>query len=487
MKYAPIDYTLTLRIILRGIDPPVERTLALGVTHTLADLHTAIQLAFDGTPSAHHAFCDEDPFPQGFPPTDEQDRSVWFTPPDRWRPRRRWGDDWTKIDLHDPTVIDECGQRLQDVFWGGSRLHYRSGDPFEPGEYAWFVIEKIDDDIALDGAVEGVRVLSGRHRSPLSLLSVRDYAEQLRAYANPDHPDHLEVVASLERAAGPWDEFDPAAFDPQALQLLFDRRWGRGAESFGARNALDALADELPAPTAAGLRRHIVQTGLHLPSLVTRDEAAAFVRPFTWLLGRSLEGLELVDDELPAAIVTEWVDATGIDPGHAAGLLRTARDLRLVRRLKGQLIPYKAAIPLADEPVMLWTHLADELLSAGRYSVPTTSALFALAIADGSVGADGPDGGLGRIARALDLRDHLHPRYDYDRWSGASRHRTPATVDGVLTAIAPLAARLAPLGLQPTSDVTWTATPLLRAFVHAALSTPVPPLSHPSWALREVY
>ncbi len=487
MTYAPIDDRLILRIVLRGVDPPVERTLSLGVAHTLADLHTAIQLAFDGTPSAHHAFCDEEPFPAGFPPSAAQEDSAWFTPSDRWRPRRRWGDDWTKIDLHDPTVIDESGQRLRDVFTGTARLHYRSGDPFEPGEYAWFVIEKIDDDVALDGARDGVRVLSGRHRSPLSLLSVRDYAEQLRAYANADHPDHPEVVASLERAAGPWGEFDPAAFDPQALQLLFEGRWGRGAGSFGARNALDALADELPAPTAAGLRRHIVQTGLHLPSLVTHDEAAAFVRPFTWLLSRSLDGLELVDDGLAAAIAAEWVDATGIDPGHAAGLVRTARDLRLVRRVKGKLIPYKAAIPLADEPVMLWTHLADELLSAGRYSVPPTRALFALAIADGSVSVGGHDGGLGRIARALDLRDHLHPRYDHDRWSSDSWGRTPATVAGVLTAVAPLAVRLAPLGLHQTSDVTWTATPLLRAFVHATLSTPAPPLSHPSWALREVF
>jgi hypothetical protein len=281
-----IDRTeLAVTIVLRGIDPPIERVLIMDDWCTLTDLHHAIQAAFDGDKRARHIFSDVEPFPHGFPPTAdyEHDDCAWFRSGDTygWRPQRRWGDTWTMIDWRDPNVLSEGDTTLSAVFSGDARLHYRCCDPFESGAYAWFTIHADSVGSAESFPVESaeartIHIAGGRGQTPLSLLAVREYAELLRAYADPHHPDHDGAVARLERAAGPWASFDPARFDPEWVQARLDR--ALNGEGRGARCALDRLIDALPTHHAVGLAGHVASAGFTAPPAVTVEDATEFVR-----------------------------------------------------------------------------------------------------------------------------------------------------------------------------------------------------------------
>ncbi|MEQ6896045.1 hypothetical protein [Microbacterium sp. KR10-403] len=480
MTTTTVESALSLTVVLRGVDPPVERTLAVGAHHTLADVHRAIQIAFDGDTDARHVFSDQEPFPGGFPASPEYERDVcaWYRGQEHygWRPRRRWGDTWTMIDWRDPNVLSESTAGVTDAFAGSSRLHYRCDDPCGRGDDAWFTIDARES--AADPSA--LRVVSGRGRSPLSLFAVAEYAQLLREYSDGQHPEHDAAVARLTRACGPWDGFDPRGFDPRWAQQRLDRLHDYSGTR--ERTVLDAVAEQLPSSNASGLQRHLLSHGLHVPPTVTPGDAARFVRPYSWFIEHCREGLPLEDGLLTPEHQWEWVDATECDPARFAVFQASARALKLVRTLQGRLLTLKGALPLADDPLALWERVAREFPEGRRYTVRLAEVLFFLAIVDGSISREGDDGGLQRIARVHDLLERpdrtRHPRHWAEPWNElwddepAALPNRPVAVDtsAVGTLIAPLAERLEPLGLTPVTPGTWTATPLLKEFARSVLT-----------------
>ncbi|QAY59568.1 hypothetical protein ET475_05930 [Microbacterium protaetiae] len=477
METTTLDLALSLHIVLRGVDPPVERTLVMSMQHSLADLHRAIQCAFDGDAGMRHMFSDQEPFPRGYPDSRgyREDACTWTLRQDHygWRPRRRWGDTWTMIDWRDPNVLSEADATLPSAFEDGGRLHYRCSDPRELGSDAWFSI----DAQPVAGAEPSTRVVDGRGRSPLSLVAVDDYRQLLRAYADPRHPEHDDACTRLERASGPWASFDPLAFDTECVQRRLDRDGAPGHVRGSRRTVIDAVTEALPSSNAAGLYRHTHDAGLDEAPAIEPDEAARFTRPFGWLIEHCREGLPLHDGRLRDEVREQWADAGGISLAQTTQLQSLARKLRLVRSLQGRLLTMKAALPFADDPLALWSALAARLLDSDGYQLRLSDALFLLAIADGSITRSGHDGGLDRIARAHDACVHVHetvrclPQEDdfAFAWPLPPRPVEHITADEIRPLVAPLAERLEPLGLSRLTPDTWLATPLMRDFARAAL------------------
>ncbi|GAB3614299.1 plasmid pRiA4b ORF-3 family protein [Humibacter ginsengisoli] len=489
MKRLPDDNALLLNVTLRGTAPRAERTLAMGSGLTLADLHAAIQLVFEGDRAARHIFCDQDPFPQGFPETEAEvyDDCSWYSRRDHygWQPRRRWGDIWTTIDWRDPGVIDERSTSLTSVFGQERDLHYRCDDPSKTAESAWFEIQWIGNEPTLS-ASGSVRVVDGRQRGPFMLFPAAEHAAQLAAFLDAESADHIAAAMTLDRACGPWASFDPSEVPLQHLQAVLDERWrieqNRRGPHKVSRTALDDLVRALPSSNAIGLQRHIDNLGLRSAPEVPEDDAARFARPFVWLVDRCREGIQFPDRQLPADVGREWADAVQCDESHIPELLAAARTFRLVRPLQGRLLSLKGPLRLIDDPLGLWEHLARSLVGGNGRARAWSNVLFVLAMADGSIGEGGPDGGISRLAFAHTvLEDAMATRY----WTPCPRRwqdgPTPISIEATRQLIAPLAAQLAPLGLARTSDETWQVDPLLRSFARWALTVPTsaytPPLA----------
>ncbi|MGN6199853.1 IS1096 element passenger TnpR family protein [Humibacter sp.] len=480
MRRLPDDNALLLRVTLRGSAPEVERTLAMGAGLTFADLHTAIQLVFEGDRAAHHVFCDLDPFPQGFPDTagNFYDDCSWYYRRDHygWEPRRLWGDIWTTIDWRDPGVIDERSTPLSSVFRQERDLHYRCEDPLAVAESAWFQIHCMGTESALSPSGL-VRVVDGRQRGPFKLFAAAEYAAQLAAFLDADSDDHDAAALALNRACGPWASFDPTEVPFQRLQARLDERWGvernHRSPRKVTRTALDDLVRALPSSNAIGLQRHLDDLSLRSTPDVGEDDAARFVRPFVWLVDRCREGIPFPDRQLPAGVGREWADAVQCDESHVPELLAAARTFRLVRPLQGRLISLKSPLRLIEDPLGLWEHLARSLLGGNGRASALSNVLFVLAMADGSISVGGSDGGISRLAYAhAVLEDSMATRYwgRYPRrWQGGP---TPISIEATRRLVAPLAAQLAPLGLTPTSEDTWQVAPLLRSFARWALTAP---------------
>ncbi|ALJ19422.1 IS1096 element passenger TnpR family protein [Microbacterium sp. No. 7] len=490
---------LHLDVSLSGVAPATTRRLAIREDLTLTHLHEAIQIAFHGDRTAHHVFCDRDPFPYGLPhDRDELDHQhAWHAHYGYRDPAtRRWGDRWTMIDLRDPDVRDASTMPVAAALRGVDRLHYRSGDPHGDDELVWFRIDAVGDEAGPAGAAP-VRLIGATGPSPLDFGRVRDYAVCLAALYDPSDPDHDAARDVLDRATGPWASFDAGACDVDGIQRRLDERWASPRPATVVTTPLARLIDAVSPPARAGLRRHVQAAGLHVPPLLAEDEVARFTAPFAWLVRRAVEGtLPVVDRRLGPESLRAWADAVDADPDDLPAVLATARALGLVRTFRGALATRRPIAAAADRPLDLWTEMAAALFTR-RHSAasPTDDALLCLAIADGSIGDDGWQ----RIAHAQEAiaadrawmpwtHDRHRPRlrrsvlggFDthdrVDEHGSAQTTREPRHRPDPMAAqrsLASFTALLEPLGLTAHANGGWSASAPLVSFARAALTGPI--------------
>lgn len=167
--------TFRLKATLRGIRPPIWRSLRVPCTLTLGQLHQVLQIAFGWANSHLHQFRAG---PECFGVKDPGDP---------------WGAD----------VIDERRVRLEQVAAMKSKLvyDYDFGDGWEHD----VVVEAVEP--AMGGGAD-LACLDGRRACPPEDCGgPGGYAALLRALANPKHPVSAPVLEWLQ---GSWD---PEHFD----------------------------------------------------------------------------------------------------------------------------------------------------------------------------------------------------------------------------------------------------------------------------------
>lgn len=502
-------HVVRLRITLMGIEPAIWRDVVIDRSARLSELHEAIQIVFGADRADHHVFVDRcDAFVA-------QDAPWGGLPPSA----RRWGDRWTMIDLRDPTVHDESSVTVAQATLASNPLYYswRAADPW------WCRIDALEDDV-LNADSPRLRLTDGANRSPLrECPDAATYDTWLRVLERPDHPDHADVRAALDRSVGPWACFDPAEFLVDEARSELDdavaRPHARRDSGFGAwrHSPLHALMDEFPSSHRRGLEAHVRRSGLLMPPVITNDDAATITEPFLWFITAAVrDGLPLVDGALAPATAERAAEALGRAVEDMGEIVAAARQLGLLYARTGLLRAPRRATDLMVHPTSLWRLMAAELL--GRRLAGTdesVNALFVLGIADGTLASGDPDAGLSRIAAAMDvLRGVRRQRYagawrevgDY-AYAGYGRHYDdhggrcdfsddpshPSPYEGWLAdrrsaldtsepsglipheiglpkLLAPMVRTLAPLGLRRDVAGTWVVPDSLREFARAALT-----------------
>jgi len=167
-----------LDVRLRGIEPPIWRTIEVPGASSLEDVHFAIQVAMGWTNSHLHEFVVE---------------GAHYAVPDP-----DWGLD---------EVIDESGVKLSRIAGEGSRLRYAYD--FGDGWQHDVLVEKVL------GRQPGLRypccVAGRRACPPEDVGGPWGYQDFLAAVSDPGHAEHEQW---LEWAGG---GFDPAEFDLVAV------------------------------------------------------------------------------------------------------------------------------------------------------------------------------------------------------------------------------------------------------------------------------
>jgi hypothetical protein len=169
--------TVQLKIVLRGVRPPVWRRLVVPASMTLAELHSVFQTAIGWTDSHLHAF--------------DVDGVVY-------------GD----VEDVDGRVGDDTRTRLSGVARGVSKFRYEYdfGDGWEHD----VLVEKV----ASDASVIAPYCLTGRRACPPEDCGGPwGYEHLVEVLADPAHSEHAE----LAEWAG---SFDPAAFDLEETNEL---------------------------------------------------------------------------------------------------------------------------------------------------------------------------------------------------------------------------------------------------------------------------
>src|SRR5207342_673059 len=87
----------------------------------------------------------------------------------------------------------------------------------------WLVeIEAREDDI-VPSSDPPAQIVGGARRAPLTCVrSPYEHTVLIGVLRDRDHPEHEPLRAALERAIGPWSQFDPEAFDLADTQRRLD-------------------------------------------------------------------------------------------------------------------------------------------------------------------------------------------------------------------------------------------------------------------------
>lgn len=365
MRSSALRHLVPLRLTLAGTHPEIWREVVVDHDLSLDDLRRIVQSVFPVFDCRHHIF------------TDSLESPGWS------RTRRRWGDRWTMIDFRDPTIIDETTARVGTVLTGSEPIYFTHSCDAD-----WLVeIERGVDDIA-PASVPRSRIVGGERHSPFGCARGPYEFEVLVAVLDdPDHPDHERLRASVDAALGPWGAFDPVALDIDPAQ----QTWIDSPDETRRREAslLPSIVNRFPRLAVPGLHRHLAAAGIHLPLVVTTDDAAALTHDFRWLIDRAdRDGVLLSDGTVDDAFVAEGCDALHRDQRYVLALVSTARRMRLLYSRSGRLIPKKAVVTAAASATALWTTLAEAI--AALTVVPSMIRdLLLLAIADGSLARDG--------------------------------------------------------------------------------------------------
>ncbi|GAB94980.1 hypothetical protein BJY21_001738 [Kineosphaera limosa] len=387
--------TLRVRVDIDDAKPPIWRRLELAGDLTLEQLHVVVQSAFGWVGYHLHSFA-----PQVGGTVD--------------RRRRPFPNEGTE-EFCDERLPPESEVRLDQVLRAeGDRLiyEYDFGDSWEHTIRVEKVLPRGEGD-------PRARCVAGRRAGPPEdvggIWRYNDLVASWDSFGeeNPTPPE-LGEDELLELREWVGIEFDPADAELEGLDLdqmlgLVERAMESGKLLVDNPRLAPAFTELVQGAARAGalplISPSVALSGLDLAAEpvgaaragvfagLTPQEAAAVTEPWQHLL-RFLgpQGVELTAaGNLRPAVVesmvtefqlsTEWAgrgyreDQTP----SVAGLRKAATSLGLVRKVKGRLLPTKAAIS-ATEPVRMWRMVADRL-TRGREEFERQAAVIALLVA----------------------------------------------------------------------------------------------------------
>jgi hypothetical protein len=349
--------THRVRVTLADTDPPLWRSLDLASDLLLAELHDVLQAAFGWTDSHLHRFDAHEEYE-------------------------------TEDGLPEDGRLDDL---LADV--GDSLLYvYDFGDN-------WSHTVQLEAVLPRDAAAPRAVCTAGERPGPAEDCGGVDGYELFAAATDPTHPGHAAARAEIAQVHGPEIELEAWAPVPFDLDGINERL------AHPPTRLPRALTDLLQAAHDPRDQRRLIElvdaAALDEPVEIDATDAAAAVRPYTWLLDRvGDDGITLTGaGYLPPAHVTAAVAELGVAdewPGRhnrevrtlpVLHLRETAQEFGLLRKYKGRLLLTAAGRRLRSDPAALWWHLAERMPVPSRDAVGSDAGLaMLLAVAAGTPG-----------------------------------------------------------------------------------------------------
>ncbi|MCK0440906.1 plasmid pRiA4b ORF-3 family protein [Gordonia alkaliphila] len=382
---------ITLHIQLEEIEPPIVRELQVNGDLSMADLHTAIQLAFGWREQHLHLFVDAQ---------------------DPRRATRHWGDPY-QLDELDPTGFrPEAEVSIAAAVDGGPIWYeYDFGD-------GWTHRITASAQTTAIGDLRPVTLVGGQRRGPVEDSGgAWGYTEKLAILADPDHPEHAEIAEWVAAVTGPWFPPTPETFDVASIQAELDDYFGyraderdpldlsgllvaddlRGPDDLAPDALLADFASGLPAGIRSEFRQYVRRTGLLDPVDVSPEVRRQLVAPFAWLLDAvGPDGLTLTKAGwLPPAVVLDGMTTLGWHDSRIGSSTREEstppiRDLRdaatrlgLVRKLRGRLVRTGHGHRAATGTDALWDALTSRILHTLSPGAQVAGAALLTTYADG--------------------------------------------------------------------------------------------------------
>lgn len=157
------------------------------------------------------------------------------------------------------------------------------------------------------------------------------------------------------------------------------------------------LLDRLDAPGVQLVESWFSALPSDVPVAIDETEMTAAVRPYSWLLHRVGEGIELTSaGYLPPSVVLQAVSELGLDRQwigagnreyHTLPVLElreSTRRVGLVRKYRGRLLLTPSGRSLAEDPTGLWAYLADRTPAERSPAETDAGLLLLLAVAAGT-------------------------------------------------------------------------------------------------------
>jgi hypothetical protein len=206
-RHPHIDERLVIRVHLLWSEPEIWRRISLDPELTLYQVHEVLQVIFEWENDHLHEFTKRR---EGKPDTT-------YTPP--------W--DVLKSSPYPSRDVDESTVKLGTLLRRlGSTLHY-TYDPMTD----WTHVLAIEERRPAAADEPRAQLLDGGMAAPEeSIGGIARYSEMLKAWHNPRHPDRKAWLRVIDDIYG--DEFDPEAFDLEALQAKLATSLANGLASW---------------------------------------------------------------------------------------------------------------------------------------------------------------------------------------------------------------------------------------------------------------
>ncbi len=362
---------MKIRISLVDSEPEIWRLLEINPSLTLDTVHDVIQTAVGWRGSHLHAFSDANPNTQLLNGKTSR----------RWLPQ---------------SLLEDSVEDLPETEWTlGGVLTAKTGPLFYVYDFGdgWTHSLEFAGSIPAPDGAPRARLVAGARRGPLEDSGgIHGYQGLLKALADPSHTDHREAKDWTAWTTGPWTEFNPDALKidvvNDALQHLLTENPCTGAKA----PAIQDMFQRMPLGIRREFLSHLAAAQVESPALVEADDAEAMVAPYLWLVRRiGTGGLSLTQAGwLPPAVVQGAMSELGWDASWIGKanredlttpilrLRENARQLGLIRKLKGKLVLSAAVKPLLDRPVDLWLFIARSLAVRHRHDSEQDAALLLL-------------------------------------------------------------------------------------------------------------
>ncbi|MGV9925208.1 plasmid pRiA4b ORF-3 family protein [Nocardia rhamnosiphila] len=359
-RSAPVTYRI--RIDLQHAKPPTWRRVDVASDMFLDELHEVIQATFNWYNCHLHQFASSGGH-------FAEDAELYLSP--------------YQVEEGDPGVPE--GQvRLDEVLVdAGDAMSYW----YDFGD-DWMHVLKLEAVLPRDDDAPRARCTAGRRPSPAEDCGGIPGYELFTAACDTGHRGHAQALTDLHQWYG--DDFDidayaPVPFDIDEINAAL-AEFGTGSHADGA-DPEAGNAQEIPSALAEILRRTgtvrgrrqlrtlVADAALDRPATIDADAAARAVRPYMCLLdhigadGVALTSAGYLPPKAVAAIFADlelgerWIGKGNREDNTSpiANLRHSAQQIGLLRKYRGRLNRTAKARAIGDDPVRLWTYLAERI------------------------------------------------------------------------------------------------------------------------------